>query len=86
MAREAIRNLPGGTVTKELMYEPLPDMGYPDGFPSALGDRRPHRRESADRCCDNEGNIPMGLNLSEGVLLACARQAVFAALDPDARA
>ena len=84
MAREAIRNLPGGTVTKELMYEPLPDIGYPDGFPvRATVTVDPVAEKVLIDICDNEDNIPMGLNLSECVLLACARQAVFATLGPD---
>ncbi|MGE0502332.1 MAG: hydantoinase B/oxoprolinase family protein [Rhizobiaceae bacterium] len=84
MAREAIRDLPGGTVTKQLMYEPLPDIGYPDGFPvRATVTVDPIAEKVLIDVRDNEDNIPMGLNLSEGVLLACARQAVFAALGPE---
>jgi len=84
MAREAIARLPSGTVHKELLYDPLPELGYPEGFPvrasvtvDAAGER------IAVDLTANEDNIPMGINTSEAFMLACVRQAVFATLGPD---
>ncbi|GIK82876.1 MAG: hydantoin utilization protein B [Alphaproteobacteria bacterium] len=84
MAREAIGRLPSGTVHKELLYDPLPELGYPEGFPvrATVTVDAGEERVVVDLTA-NEDNIPMGINTSEAFMLACVRQAVFATLGPE---
>jgi len=71
-------------VRKEVLYDPLPELGYPEGFPVRATVIVDTAAQKVDvDLTANEDNIPMGINTSEAFMLACVRQAVFAALGPD---
>ncbi|MBK8084550.1 MAG: hydantoinase B/oxoprolinase family protein [Devosia sp.] len=82
MARSAIRALPKGRVTKQLLYDPI--IGYPDGFPVRVTiEIDPDQEQVTVDLRDNEDNLPLGINLTEAIVLGACRQGIFSCLGPE---
>jgi N-methylhydantoinase B len=77
MAMDAIRKLPGGTVTKEMRYDSEIE-AYPDGIPvRATLTVDPGEALITIDLRDNIDNLPLGINMTESTVLAACMTAVL---------
>lgn len=83
MAVDAIRRLPAGTVTKEMLYD-SEYAGLPDGIPiRATLTVDPEEATVTVDLRDNVDNLPLGINLTESTVTAASMTAVLNILGPD---
>lgn len=83
MAVDAIRKLPAGTVSKEMLYD-SEYKGLPDGIPiRATLTVDPEEATVTVDLTDNVDNLPLGINLTESTVTAACMTAVLNILGPD---
>jgi N-methylhydantoinase B len=83
MADQAIRALPKGKVSKEMLYDSETDL-YPDGIPiRATVEVDPDEGVITVDLRDNIGNLPLGINMTESTTIAACMTAVLNVLGAD---
>lgn len=83
MAVDAIRKLPAGTVSKEILYDSEFE-ALPDGIPiRATLTVDPEEATVTVDLTDNVDNLPLGINLTESTVTAACMTAVLNILGPD---
>ena len=83
MAVDAIRKLPAGAVSKEMLYD-SEYKGLPDGIPiRATLTVDPEDATVTVDLTDNVDNLPLGINLTESTVTAACMTAVLNILGPD---
>ena len=83
MADKAIRALPKGRVSKEMLYDSETDL-YPQGIPiRATVEVDPDQGLITVDLRDNIDNLPLGINMTESTTIAACMTAVLNVLGPD---
>lgn len=83
MADKAIRGLPKGKVSKEMLYDSETDL-YPEGIPiRATVEVDPDQGAVTVDLRDNIDNLPLGINMTESTTIAACMTAVLNVLGPD---